>query len=110
MHVVMAEIRVKPEHREAFVRGLREDARLSLADTEPRCYRFDVFADAADPCLIYTCEAYPTRADHEQLHRSKPYFLALMQPAREGQWFAAPPVIRTGRNVLPTDAKWEASS
>ena len=102
----MAEIRVKSEHREEFLKGLAKDARLSLVDTDPRCYRFDVLVDQEDPNIIRTYEVYATRADHVEKHRNKPYFLALMKSAIEEKWFAVPPVIRFSHNVLPADAEW----
>jgi len=69
--VLVLELVVKPEHRDAFLEALWEDANGAL-DNEPGCLRFDVTVDAEDPNRFMLYEVYRD-AEARQIHRAAPY-------------------------------------
>ena len=70
MHVILVEIVVKPEHRDAFKAEALRHA-TTTKDQEPGCVQFDVSADKTEPGLFYFYEVY---ADDDALeeHRNSP--------------------------------------
>ena len=63
MKASLATIRVKEEHLEEFLVGMRAHAQASLA--EPGCVRFDVMQDAEEPTLVYLWEVFRDEAANE---------------------------------------------
>jgi len=57
MLIIAVRFVIKPQHLAAFARRMRQQARESL-EREPGCRRFDIAADAADPCRIFLYEIY----------------------------------------------------
>jgi (4S)-4-hydroxy-5-phosphonooxypentane-2,3-dione isomerase len=85
MQVLSVSIHVKPEHVEAFIPVMLENARGSR--TEPGNLRYDLFRDDDDPNHFLLYEVY---RDAEALedHRATPHFqkwAAAVEP-----WLAAP--------------------
>jgi autoinducer 2-degrading protein len=85
MQVLSVSIHVKPEHVEAFIPAMLENARGSR--TEPGNLRYDLLRDADDPNHFLLYEVY---RDVEALeaHRTTPHFLkwaAAVEP-----WLAVP--------------------
>lgn len=70
--VILAEFDVPPEHTEAFMRHVRENAVASVRD-EPGCRRFDVLQpeNGAERVALY--EIYRDRAAFEA-HLRTPHF------------------------------------
>jgi autoinducer 2-degrading protein len=64
------EIPVKPEHRVAFERELRDHAAKTHSG-EPGCVQFDVHVAADDPNLFFIYEVYADTAALET-HRANP--------------------------------------
>ena len=102
MQALMVTIQIKPEHKEAFMESMLEDARGSVND-EPGCLRFDVIEDQADPNRIFLYEIYRDDAAIEA-HRAAPHFLKWRETVKD--WFAAETVRASCVTVFPTDADW----
>jgi autoinducer 2-degrading protein len=98
MYVVVVDLQVKPEHLDAFLREMVENASASLRD-EPGCVRFDVIQDEADAGHLILYEIYRDRAAFEGDHLKRPHFLRWRDAVRE--WHARPPVSWKGPNVYP---------
>ena len=60
MYVVTVTFRIKPEHAEAFLDAIRENARMSM-ETEPGCHRFDVAVREDGPETVFLYELYTDR-------------------------------------------------
>ncbi len=56
MYAHTALIKVKPEFREDFLKAMAINARGTIS--EPRCLRFDVHQDVANPCLFHLHEVF----------------------------------------------------
>lgn len=102
MYILVVTIDIKPEHREAFIEAMLEDARGSR-ENEPGCVRFDVIQDEANPNRIYLYEVYRDRAAFEA-HLQTPHFLKWQATVKD--WFASPPVVGRGTNLYPPDEAW----
>jgi autoinducer 2-degrading protein len=81
MHVVLVQVKVKPESLERFERALLHNARESVAH-DPGCLRFDVSQHVDDPTRWVLHEVYET-ADAHAAHRQSPHFLAYDAVAQE---------------------------
>jgi (4S)-4-hydroxy-5-phosphonooxypentane-2,3-dione isomerase len=85
MQVLSVSIHVKPEHVEAFIPAMLENARGSR--TEPGNLRYDLLRDDDDPNHFLLYEVYRDAAALEA-HRAAPHFqkwAATVEP-----WLAAP--------------------
>ena len=102
MKVLLVTIKIKPEHRDAFMEAMMDDARGSNND-EPGCLRFDVLQDEEDPDTIHLYEAYLDQAALEA-HRQAPHYIRWRDTVQD--WFAEPPVRRMCANVFPPDNAW----
>ncbi len=102
MHVLLVTIQIKPEHRQAFIESMLDDARGSVLD-EPGCLRFDVLQDSQDPNKIYLYEAYRDEAAF-QAHLQAPHFIRWRDTVKD--WYAAPTQVFTCSNIFPSDAGW----
>ena len=78
MLVLCVDIRVKPEHREAFVEATRQN-HLGTR-TEPGNLRFDVLVSQEDPLRFMLYEVYRDPAALEA-HQSQPHYLRWKQAA-----------------------------
>jgi autoinducer 2-degrading protein len=76
---LVVSLRVKPEQRERFLAGIKENAASSVRD-EPGCLRFDVLEDEADPNHFLLYEIYRDDAAF-QAHREAPHFARWRQVA-----------------------------
>jgi quinol monooxygenase YgiN len=102
MYVLLVTIRIKPEHKVAFMEAMLGDA-LGSVQNEPECYRFDVFQDNADDNTIYLNEVYEDEAALEA-HTGMPHFLKWSQTVKD--WFAEPPQVARCSNFFPTNEDW----
>ena len=89
MYVLIVPIHIQPEHREAFLDSMLDDAIGSVRD-EPGCLRFDVIQDGSDPNCIYLYEA--------------PHFVRWRETVQD--WFAEPPEVARGTSIFPPDDAW----
>ncbi|MEY4938561.1 MAG: hypothetical protein RIQ93_296 [Verrucomicrobiota bacterium] len=101
MLVVHVQVRVKPEHVDAFKAATLENARASLL--EPGIARFDVAQQADDPCRFVLVEVYRTAlapaAHKETLHyaRWRDTVAAMMVEPRASVKYSS---------VFPSDRGW----
>ena len=64
MFAVVVEFTVKPEHADAFLQLILDNASASL-QTEPGCKQFDVATDASRPGEVFLYELYTDAAAFE---------------------------------------------
>ncbi len=103
MQALVVKIQIKPEHREAFMDSMLEDARGSIGN-EPGCLRFDVVQDVEDANTIYLYEVYKDDAAIEA-HRQAPHYLKWRETVKD--WFAADTVRGRCVTVFPPDSAWQ---
>jgi quinol monooxygenase YgiN len=103
MYALVATIQIQPEHRDAFIESMLDDARSSVRD-EPGCLRFDVLQDESDTNKIYLYEVYRDRAAFEA-HTQTPHLIRWRETVKD--WFAAPTEVRWASTVFPTDDAWK---
>ena len=72
MLAISVKARVKPEHREQFLKAIEHDALHSERD-EPGCVRFNVLRDEKDENVYYFYEVYEDQAALEA-HRATPHY------------------------------------
>ena len=63
MFAIMASLRTKPEHRDALIKLLVDDAREDFP-LEQGWIRFDILRDEKDPNLIHVYEVFKDRKAH----------------------------------------------
>ena len=69
--VLVVNIRIKPEHVDAFMKQLNENA--AAARTEPGCRQFDVLVDPKDRTKVMLYEVYNDEKAFEA-HQQTPHF------------------------------------
>jgi (4S)-4-hydroxy-5-phosphonooxypentane-2,3-dione isomerase len=104
MFVACVHIRVKPEHRAAFIEASLENARNSIE--EPGNLRFDVLEQANDPNRFQLYEVYrdeaAMKAHKETAHYAR--WAAAVAP-----WMAEPRQGVKYASLFPKDAQqWSA--
>ena len=102
MIALIVTIEIKPDHREAFMESMMDDARGSNND-EPGCLRFDVLQDNGDPNKIHLYEVYKDQAALDA-HRQAPHFTKWRETVKD--WFAAETVRKLASPVFPPEADW----
>lgn len=104
MHVVCVHVRVKPEHREAFIQATLENARNTIR--EPGNLRFDVLQQADDPDRFVLYEVYRDAAGMEA-HKQTSHYAAWRDAV--GPWMAEPRVGVRYTPLFPIDERqWKA--
>ncbi len=93
MFVLVVDIHVKSEHRDAFIAAITENAAASSSDAEPECIRFEVVQDNDDPDRFTLYEVYE-RPESLDAHRETPHFKKYFAAA--GDLMAEPPSRRAG--------------
>jgi quinol monooxygenase YgiN len=76
---LFVKIRIKPEHRDTFLKAIEVDALGSERD-EPGCLRFNVLQDEADEDVYYFYEVYKDEAAVEA-HRAAPHYAVWREAA-----------------------------
>ena len=76
---------IKPEHREAYIKGMSANARGSV-DNEPGCYRYDVIQDQDDPNRFYLYEVFEDRDAHDVAHVGYPHLKELLEDPAWPTW------------------------
>lgn len=85
MYVVAVTFRLHPVQAEAFLRAVRENARVSL-EQEPGCHRFDVATGEDGPETVFLYELYADRAAFDA-HLQSTHFKAF--DAEVADWIAS---------------------
>ena len=104
MHVMMPDLFIKPEYREAYIEAIIHEVKQGLEKEPEGILRFDLVQDGADPNVIHVYAVYRDEAALH-FHQQQPYYVEFMQKTMP--WWSKPPVLRSGRNLLPTDADWK---
>jgi len=89
MYVIVATCRVMPQHLEAFLEAMLDDARGSVHD-EPGCLRFDVVQGREDPTRLCLYEIYRDEAAF-RAHLQAPHFLRWSATVKD--WYAEPMLV-----------------
>ena len=100
-HIVTFQI--KPEYRDAFIKEMREHARVSL-ETEPGCLRYDVLHDLDDPDSCHVYEVFLDEASFKA-HREAPHNLEWREKVWD--WRAGEHIRREGVTVFTPDSTWK---
>ena len=99
MYALLVQFDVLPEHRDALIQALIEDAHGSLQD-EPGTLRFDVVQDGDNTNRFYLYEAYRDRAAFDS-HLQGPHFMKAWNSIQP--WLAAPATtLGSGFTVFPS--------
>ena len=102
MIALIVTIQIQPEHREAFMESMLDDARGSNND-EPGCLRFDVLQDNEDPNKIHLYEVYKDQAALDA-HRQAPHYTKWRATVQD--WFAGEIERKLASPVFPPEASW----
>jgi autoinducer 2-degrading protein len=102
MYVLMVNVHVKPEHRDAFIESITTNA-VGTSTQEQGCLRFDIVQNNDDPNRFFFYEVYRSEADLEA-HRASPHFQQYAKLSPE--FLAEPPARVGGSNVYPADDAW----
>ena len=103
MLALFVTLHVKPEHLDAFLASMLDDARGSV-NHEPGCFRFDVHQDDKDPSTIYLYEVYLDRAAFDE-HLKQPHFTRWRDTVKD--WYSRPGQTIFFTPVFPADADWK---
>lgn len=104
MYVIIVQIHVKPEHREAFIAATRNNAQNTIL--EPKALRFDVLQTKTDPNHFVLYEAY-TDATGIDDHRLTAHFITWRDTV--APWMAVPREKVEYDSLEPVDpARWAA--
>jgi len=101
MHILVVNIRVKPEAAEEFRRLTLENARHSIH--EPGVARFDVLQQQDDPTRFTLIEVYRTPDDPGR-HKETAHYQAWAEAA--GPLMAEPRTRAFFTNLFPGDERW----
>lgn len=101
MHIVLVQIRVKPEELETFIQASMENARNSIQ--EPGIVRFDFLQQTDDPTQFTLVEVYRDPQD-QQRHRETAHY-QVWKDAVAGM-MAEPRVGVKYKNLYPSDETW----
>lgn len=101
MLIVHVDVRVNPEHIEAFKQATLENARNSVQ--EPGIARFDVVQDEADPTRFVLIEVYRSPEAPAQ-HKETAHYLAWRDSVAE--MMAQPRSSRKFHPVFPDADGW----
>jgi quinol monooxygenase YgiN len=100
MHALLVTFKIKPEHRERFIKAAEDDSICSMRD-EPGCLRFEVYEDQSDPNGFYFLEVYRDEAAF-QAHQQTPHYARWLE-ARQVVVETAQRTMLTPR--FPSDQK-----
>jgi len=76
---LVVKIRIKPEHRDTFLKAIEIDA-LGSENDEPGCLRFNVLQDEADENVYFFYEVYKDEAALDA-HRAAPHYAVWREAA-----------------------------
>lgn len=97
MYVLLVQVDVKPEHRDAFVAAACEHARRAHQN-EPGTIRFDVIADETDPNRLYYYEVYTDKAAFDA--HAKGESIVIFRAETNG-WSNGPTIVKRGETAYP---------
>jgi (4S)-4-hydroxy-5-phosphonooxypentane-2,3-dione isomerase len=101
MLILQVNVRVKPDHVDAFREATAANATLSVA--EPGIARFDVLQNEEDPTRFLLIEAY-RRREAVAAHKETAHYRAWVE--RVTHMMAEPRTRSWWTSVCPDDAAW----
>lgn len=101
MHILLVQIHVKPEFREAFIAATLENAKNSIL--EPGVVRFDVLNQVEDPNRFTLYEVYRAAEDHAK-HRETKHYQVWRDTVTD--WMAETRIGIKYANLFPQDKSW----
>ena len=101
MHIIIVNIKVKPECVEAFIEATKGNARGSIR--EPGVARFDFLQQQDDPTRFVLYEAYRSLDDVAK-HKETAHFLKWFETVEH--MMPEPRTRAFYRNCFPDDADW----
>lgn len=101
MHILMVNIRIKPEYVEAFIEATRDNA--SASRNEPGVARFDFVQQADDPARFMLIEAYRTEEGLDE-HKQTAHYRTWAETVKD--MFAEPRTRAFYKNCYPDDPWW----
>ncbi len=102
MHIVLVNIHIKSESRDAFIQASLENARNSIR--EPGIQRFDFLQQADDPYRFILVEVYNTPEDQSK-HRETPHYAEWKDTVAD--MMSEPRVGVKYKNLYPPDEDWK---
>jgi quinol monooxygenase YgiN len=106
MYAVVVKIKMKSEHRQAFIEAMLDDGRGSV-ENEAGCLQFNIVQDESDPDRLLLYEVYRDAQTFEQ-HKQTPHFTKWIATVQD--WLAEPLDIATGTHLFPADTVWKKQS
>lgn len=101
MHIVLVNVRVKPEFVDAFKTATIENSRCSRI--EHGIARFDVIQEAQDPTRFILIEVYRTEKD-PALHKETPHYQAWKEMVAPMMAEQRTSCVYT--NIAPSENDW----
>ena len=102
MLIIMATIKIKPEHKQDFIKEMLGDA-IGANHNEPGCLRFDVLQDLSDPNCLHLYEVYKDEVSLEE-HRRAPHYLKWKDAVQN--WRDGEAVGVLCSNIFPDNDNW----
>ena len=96
MHILLVDVFIKPQHKDAYIKGIVEQTKATLAQ-EPGCLRFDIIENASDPNMLHVYEVFRDEAALA-LHRAAAYHTSFMDNSKD--WHAKPAHVRVCKDVF----------
>ena len=101
MYVLVVQVEIRQEHRQAFLAAVREYRRETLGQEGRDVVRWDLITDVADHYRLYSYEVYRDAAAFAA-HRRTTHYQRFAEAA--ARMLADPPkVLARGKNLLPPD-------
>ena len=99
MYVLLVQIDILPEHRDAFITAMSGHARRAR-ENEPGTIRFDVIKDENEPNRAYFYEVYADKAAFDAHGKSES--IATFREETKG-WSAGSSIVGRGETAYPPD-------
>ncbi|HEY7909033.1 MAG TPA: putative quinol monooxygenase [Thermomicrobiales bacterium] len=99
MYVLLVQIDILPEHRDAFITAMSGHARRARTN-EPGTIRFDVIKDENEPNRAYFYEVYADKAAFDAHGKSES--IATFREETKG-WSAGSSIVGRGETAYPPD-------
>src|SRR3954466_8794250 len=96
---LVVKIRIKPEHRETFLKAVEVDA-LGSENDEPGCLRFNVLQSEADENVYYFYEVYKDEAALDA-PRAAPHYAVWREAAAIA--LDAPADVQRATTIFPKE-------
>ena len=96
MHILFADIFIKPQFKAIYLKGIIEQTKATLTH-EPGCLRFDITENNADPNLLHIYEVFRDEAALVA-HRAADYHTSFLAATKD--YHAKPPLVRVCKDIF----------